>query len=105
MGTLALFLVCGLYLDGWAHGHGKVDKSFFTPWHGVLYSMFFVSAIILWATLYRNHARGYAWSKAIPSGYGLSLIATPLFIMAGAADLVWHTLFGFEVGIETLLSP
>jgi hypothetical protein len=29
--------VAGIYLDGWAHNHGKVD-SFFTPWHAVLYS-------------------------------------------------------------------
>ncbi|HEY7123220.1 MAG TPA: hypothetical protein VH540_04670 [Ktedonobacterales bacterium] len=105
MGVLAILLVSGLYLDGWAHGHGKVDKSFFTPWHGVMYSMFFITAIMLWVALYRNHTRGYAWSQAIPSGYGLSLIATPLFVAAGAADLVWHTLFGFEVGIEPLLSP
>src|SRR5262249_30015209 len=105
MGVLALAFIGGLYLDGWAHGHGKVDKSFFTPWHGILYSMFFLTAIILWATIYRNHARGYLWHQAIPSGYGLSLIATPLFLVAGVADLGWHALFGFEVGIEPLLSP
>ncbi len=36
---LALFLG-GLHVDGWAHAHGKVDQSFFTPWHALFYSSF-----------------------------------------------------------------
>ncbi len=32
------WLVGGVYLDGWAHHHGKVDDTFLTAWHAVLYS-------------------------------------------------------------------
>src|SRR5438067_2248282 len=37
---LCTLLIGGVYLDGWAHAHGKVDSTCFTPWHAVLYSGF-----------------------------------------------------------------
>ncbi len=43
MGVLGMVFVGGLYLDGWAHAHGMVDKTFFTPWHAVLYSAYALS--------------------------------------------------------------
>jgi len=95
----------GLFLDGWAHNHGQVDNTFFTPWHVVLYSGYFACAVVLVATVFINHWRGYRWQEAIPGGYELSLLGVPLFLVAGVGDLIWHTLFGFEVGIEPLLSP
>lgn len=99
------WFVGGLYLDGWAHDHGLVDKTFFTPWHAVLYSGYFACALVLTVTIIINHLRGQRWLSAIPQGYGLSLLGAPLFLLAGVGDLIWHTLFGFEVGIEPLLSP
>src|SRR5271166_2443779 len=36
MGILCCALVAGVVQDGWAHNHGKVDESFFTPWHAML---------------------------------------------------------------------
>ena len=39
--ALAGWLIGGLHLDGWAHNHHPEMESFFTPWHGVLYSGFF----------------------------------------------------------------
>ncbi len=105
MGVLSLLWVGGLYLDGWAHGHGKVDKTFFTPWHAILYSAFVITASYLLVVLVSNHRKGATWKASIPEGYGLSVLGIPIFATAGPADLVWHTLFGFEVGIEPLLSP
>jgi hypothetical protein len=37
---LAFLLISGLMIDGWAHFHGQVDGSFFTPWHFLFYSAF-----------------------------------------------------------------
>ena len=34
-----LWMITGLYIDGWAHGAEK-PETFFTPWHLVLYSGF-----------------------------------------------------------------
>jgi hypothetical protein len=36
--ALRAWLQGGGFLDGWAHHHGRVDASFFTPWHAVLYT-------------------------------------------------------------------
>jgi hypothetical protein len=103
--ALICWFLGGIFLDGWAHNHGLVDKTFFTPWHAVLYSGYAACAAYLVVTVFINHKRGYRWQQAIPGGYELSLLGAPLFLIGGVGDLVWHTLFGFEVGIEPLLSP
>jgi hypothetical protein len=105
MAFLGTWLTGGAYLDAWAHNHGKVDNTFFTPWHAVLYSGFAASALVLFAVVLLNRQRGLAWRAAIPVGYTLPLVGSFLFPIGGAGDLIWHTLFGFEVGVEPLLSP
>ncbi len=105
MAALALLLSGGSYLDGWAHSHGRVDNTFFTPWHGVLYGALFLNGVVLGVVLLINMSRGRSWRTALPQGYLLSLLGCPLFLIAGVGDLAWHTLFGFEVGIDPLLSP
>ena len=105
MSLLAFVFVAGLFLDGWAHSHGLVDKTFFTPWHAVLYSGYLINALLLVGVLYLNHIRGRSWLKAMPKGYELSLAGVPLFAIGGVGDAIWHTLFGFEVGTDQVLSP
>jgi len=95
----------GLFLDGWAHSHGQVDNTFFTPWHAVLYAGYATCAVVLALTVFINHRRGYRWWQAIPDGYEFAALGVPIFACAGVGDLVWHTLFGFETGIEPFLSP
>lgn len=95
----------GLFLDGWAHTHIPRLETFFTPWHAVLYSGYLSVALFLVISLYRNHARGYAWSRALPSGYELSLLGAGIFAVSGVADMIWHILFGIEQNVEALLSP
>src|SRR5712691_5629716 len=84
------WLLGGLYLDGWAHNHGLVDKTFFTPWHALLYSGYGATAVFLLVTLVVNQVRGYRGLRAIPRGYELSVLGLPLFIAAGVGDLIWH---------------
>jgi hypothetical protein len=105
MAIVSCWFIAGTFLDGWAHTHGLVDRTFFTPWHAVLYSGYFANAVVLTAATLLNRWRGLSWLKAIPQGYILALFGVPLFMIAGVGDLIWHTLFGFEVGIEPLLSP
>src|SRR5437868_7378550 len=103
--VLFAILIGGVYVDGWAHNHGKVDNTFFTPWHAVLYSGYGALAGVLLAALARNHATGLAWRVALPEGYRLSLLGALVFAVAGLGDMIWHTLFGIEVGTAALLSP
>jgi hypothetical protein len=102
---LSTLFTAGLFLDGWAHNHDKVDESFFTPWHAVFYGGFLLYGAFLAATLLVNRFRGYEWRRSLPGGYALSLIGAVIFAAGGVGDLVWHTLFGIEENIEALLSP
>lgn len=102
---LAGWLLGGVYLDGWAHIHLPNLETFFTPWHGVLYSGFFALFALLTLTAGRNRGRGYAWRRVLPLGYGLSLAGGFIFLAGGVLDLIWHQLFGIEANTEALLSP
>jgi Tol biopolymer transport system component len=98
------WLIGGVYLDGWAHNHGKVDDSFFTPWHAVLYSGYGATAAVLVAAIARA-PRGVWSSRLLPPGYGLSLVGVLVFAVAGFLDMLWHLAFGIEFDTASLLSP
>ena len=102
---LSLIFIGGLYLDGWAHNHGKVDQSFFTVWHAFFYAGFALVAFILVATLGIQWQRGYRGASSLPVGYQLSLLGVIIFAMGGVGDLIWHELFGIEQDFDALLSP
>lgn len=91
------WMVVGLYLDGWAHRHLHDLDTFFTPWHGVLYSGFLACAGLLTWRRFR--------SGTLPPGYGPSLLGVGIFTLGGVGDLVWHTLLGIEVDLDALLNP
>ena len=99
------WLMIGISLDGWAHNHVPALETFFTPWHGVLYSGYLAIATFLLVVLVRNHQRGAAWQRAVPMGYGLSLLGVGIFAVGGVLDLIWHVLFGIERNVAALLSP
>lgn len=105
MMSLSLVFLGGLYLDGWAHNHGRVDDSFFTIWHAFFYSGFGLMALLLLGTLAVNRWRGATWPTALPHGYQLSLLGVLIFAAGGVGDLIWHELFGIEKDFEALLSP
>lgn len=105
MAAFGLWLMAGLYLDGWAHNHNPNLETFFTPWHGVLYSGFLIQAGVLAGLFVRNLRRGHSFTTALPQGYGLSLIGAAIFTVGGVGDMFWHIIFGIEIGVEALLSP
>ena len=93
---LELVFVGGVYVDGWARNHDRVDDSFFTPWHGLLYATYLVVAAVMLARVLKTHRTGTTWRAAVPDGYALSLVGVELFLAAGIGDMVWHTLFSVE---------
>jgi hypothetical protein len=103
---LGLWLIGGVFIDGYAHNNLRSTiESFFTPWHAALYSGYMATSLwIVWliASNLRRGARGWT---AIPRGYGLGLTGVLIFGAGGMGDLVWHSLFGIEVGTAALLSP
>jgi hypothetical protein len=99
------WMVVGLYLDGWAHRHLQDLDTFFTPWHGVLYSGFLACALLLTWRRFRTPMSGPSRSGTLPPGYGPSFLGVVIFTLGGIGDLVWHTLLGVEADLDALLSP
>lgn len=91
------WLVCGGFLDTWAHNHIPGLETFFTPWHAVLYSGYAACAVVLGARWLRD--------RSLPDGYRLSLLGCAFFAVGGVADMLWHTIFGIERSIAAVLSP
>ncbi|MGQ0480395.1 MAG: hypothetical protein ACT4O0_05120 [Pseudonocardia sp.] len=104
-GALGLWLIVGLFTDGWAHLHMPGLETFFTPWHGLLYSGFAASAGWIGLLAARGHRRGWAWRLALPMGYSMAAAGAVIFGVAGFGDMVWHVVRGVESGIDALLSP
>lgn len=97
-----LWLILGLFSDGWAHHNIPDLETFFTPWHGVLYSGFAASA--LWFA-WLGRAGGLRWFNSLPRGYGWGAVGLAVFTVGGLADMTWHIVFGVEAGLDALLSP
>jgi hypothetical protein len=105
--VLSFWTTAGVFLDGWAHTNilDGLD-SFFTPWHAVFYSGYVASAAWIIYLSQRHRRRGLGLDvSAVPVGYGLGLAAVFTFALGGVGDMIWHTIYGIEAGIEALLSP
>ena len=99
-----LWILAGLFLDGWYHINDSVE-TFFTPWHGVLYSGVAVAVAVIAEQMLRGRRRGLSRRDSVPAGYGLAVIGGGVFVAGATADMVWHEVLGIEVGVEALLSP
>ena len=101
----SIWFITGVYIDGWAHHHLDSIETFFTIWHAVLYSGFFVTALTVGIAWLENVRQGYNLKRALPAGYEWALAGIFIFLGAGVGDMIWHILFGVEVDVEALLSP
>jgi len=100
----SLWMIGGAHLDAWAHHRYDVE-TFFSPWHAFLYSGFLALTGALVGILVYNLRKGRGLSQAVPRGYELSYLGAAVFMAGGLGDMLWHEVFGIEVGIEALLSP
>ena len=102
---LSVWLVGGVFIDGWAHNHLQSLETFFTPWHAVLYSGFAAVSTPIAAAWLLGVRRGRPFLAAVPAGYELSALGVVLFGIGGLLDMLWHLAFGIEVSTDALLSP
>ena len=98
----ACWIVAGLFLDGWWHNHHQVE-SFFTPWHGLLYSGF--TAATAWGVMDTARYRRLGLARPPVAGERLTGVGVALFAVGMVGDFIWHTVFGIEKSVEALLSP
>lgn len=100
--VIGLWLIGGLFSDGWAHHNVPELEGFFTPWHGALYlGLLLAGAWFAWL----GRAGGLRWYRHVPTGYGWGVVGIGVFASGGLADMGWHLAFGVEAGIDALLSP
>lgn len=105
--VLAIWMTIGVAMDFRVHSEGIsfAEEGFFTVSHLTFYSAFLAIALLLVAATVANRRTGQSWRTAVPEGYRLGVLGVFLFGLGGPADLVWHSTFGFEQGVEALTSP
>ncbi|HZG91636.1 MAG TPA: hypothetical protein VEZ42_15595 [Pseudonocardia sp.] len=103
--ALGVWFALGLFVDAYAHANIPELETFFTPWHAIFYSGFAATAgWILW-TVWGHVRDGRRGRAAVPLGYGMGLVALPVFAVSGGADLVWHEVIGIETTTDIFFSP
>jgi hypothetical protein len=104
---LALWMIGGIAWDFNVHAHGIsfAEEGFLTAPHVTFYSAFVAIALLIAIGTYANYRRGTPLSTAVPTGYRLGALGVVLFMLGGPGDFLWHSHFGFEVGVEALTSP
>lgn len=107
MAAVSVWIVTAVYLDGRAH-FLELPDSFFTWWHLLMYSGVIVATLLLLAMgLRRRKPEQSVVGAALdpPRGYGYSVVGAGLFLLGGLGDMLWHSVFGVEAGLDALLSP
>ena len=109
---LAIWPITAMFFDGLGHNNRTGQESFFSISHLFVYSGATVTALWLtWVVVKHQQAAGVEVKKlmidfaAIPVGYGVALIGLGILTLAGPADLIWHEIYGFEVGVDAIYSP
>lgn len=102
---VATWFIGGISLDSWAHANIPSLETFFTPWHGVLYSGTMAVLVALLGAAWLNRRRGASGFQAIPEGYGIALVGAIGMGITGVTDMTWHLLFGIEQNLDALFSP
>ncbi|MDI6097452.1 hypothetical protein QLQ12_02415 [Actinoplanes sp. NEAU-A12] len=101
------WLVIGLQLDAYAHATTPELETFWTPWHGVLYSGIAASGFtLLWVM--RSRLPGiptYQSVLALPNALRIPLIGMAFLLVGGGVDTLWHNIWGIEQDMEIFVSP
>jgi hypothetical protein len=110
--VLAIWPITAMFFDGLGHNNRTGQESFFSLSHLFLYAgATATGAWITWVVIKHQLAAGVEVRKlmidfkAIPVGYGVALIGLGVLTVAGPTDLIWHEIYGFEVGVDAIYSP
>lgn len=93
----------GALADGYNHLRGG-PAVFVNLEHSIAYSGVILAIGVLFIALLDGWLDDDLYGS-IPDGYRLALLSPFLFLAGGGGDMVWHSLFGFEVRAIQMLSP
>jgi hypothetical protein len=101
------WLVIGLQLDAYAHATTPELETFWTPWHGVLYSGIAASGFtLLWIMKPRlPRIPTYRSLLALPNALRIPMGGMAALLVGGGVDTLWHNIFGIEKNLEIFVSP
>jgi hypothetical protein len=110
--ALAVWPITAMFFDGLGHNNRTGQESFFSISHLFLYAGATATGLWLtWVVVKHQLAAGVDVRRlmidfaAIPVGYGVALIGLGILTIAGPTDLIWHEIYGFEVGVDAIYSP
>src|SRR3546814_19819576 len=95
--AFGIWMVVGLFLDGWAPDNNK-PESYFTPWHGVLYSGFAAATLAAVLVAARSRTPDRPWRETLHAGQGLLLATLDVYADDAGGDWGWQEAFGSGVG-------
>ncbi|GIF14515.1 hypothetical protein [Actinoplanes teichomyceticus] len=103
----SVWLVIGLQLDAYAHATTPELETFWTPWHGVLYSGIAACGFTLLGILRPRLPAipTYRSLLALPNALRIPLAGMAALLAGGGMDTLWHNLFGIEKRLEIFVSP
>lgn len=104
---LSLAVACisylGMRIDSYGHFQVGAYEDVFSGWHALLYAGIMCSLLLYGFTWVINAFSGL--KPLTPVGYELSLVGVIILAISLPSDIVWHTLFGFELNTEAVVSP
>ncbi|HEX2621343.1 MAG TPA: hypothetical protein VHL11_14390 [Phototrophicaceae bacterium] len=104
---LSLVVACvsylGMRIDSYGHFQVGAYESVFSGWHALLYAGIICSLLLYGGSRFLNSFSGIR--PLIPAGYEISMIGVIVLALSLPGDVIWHTLFGFELNTEAVVSP
>jgi hypothetical protein len=110
--ALGLWPITAMFFDGRGHNNETGQESFFSIAHLFLYGGLTVLGLWITALVVRHQVEAGVDVRrlmvdfaAIPVGYGVAIIGLGMLSIGGPTDLIWHSAYGFEVGVDAIYSP
>ena len=109
---IAFWPITALCFDGHNHNTKVGQESFFSLAHIFLYAGMSVLALRVAIIVTRYQLRAGVNPrqlipdlKQIPVGYGVAIIGFCILGVGGPCDFIWHSVYGFEIGVDAIYSP
>jgi hypothetical protein len=108
--SIGVWPITAMFFDGRGHNNKTGQESFFSIAHLFLYAG--LTVLGLWIGALVTRYQGLEHRKSlmpdlglIPVGYGVAILGLITLGIGGPADLIWHSVYGFEVGVDAIYSP
>ncbi|MDA0162392.1 hypothetical protein OM076_19120 [Solirubrobacter ginsenosidimutans] len=108
--AIGVWPITAMFFDGRGHNNKTGQESFFSIAHLFLYAGLTVLGI--WVGVLVTRYQGLEHRKTlmpdlslIPVGYGVAILGLITLAIGGPTDFIWHSAYGFEVGVDAIYSP